>query len=101
MSAPGTFAIALSGMQAATTTLQASAHNVANLATPEFHPQRVLASPRPKGGVDTRVERTSDDGTDLAREFVDQIVASTQYRANAKVVRVTRDTDAALINILA
>jgi len=74
--------IALSGLQHAQQRLQASAHNIANLATEGFSPQRAVGSARPGGGVETRLVTGEAGGTDLVTEVVEQLSASYAYRAN-------------------
>lgn len=74
--------IALSGLQHAQQRLQASAHNIANIATEDFAPQRAVGSARADGGVDTRLQTGEASGVDLVSEIVEQVAASYAFRAN-------------------
>jgi flagellar basal body rod protein FlgC len=51
--------VALSGLRASGERLRASAHNVANLLTEDFRPERVVQSAEAEGGVSTTVERAA------------------------------------------
>jgi len=79
--------IALSGLAAASTRLQASAHDVANANTPGFTPHRVSLQESP-GGVRAVVEQEAPPGfgVDLAAERVEQLVAARAYEANLAVL---------------
>ena len=78
---------ALSGLRAAGVRLRSSAHNVANLLTEDFHPERVVQEAEATGGVSARVERSAQPAeVDLASELVDQQVASLQGRASLRVL---------------
>lgn len=93
---PGMSAIsstALSGLAAATTQLQASAHNIANLQTPGFRRQQVLQEARPEGGVTVSLTRAAAPGEALAEDVVRQMESSLVYRANLAVLR----TDAGML----
>ena len=92
--------IALSGMQGSQTRVAVSAHNVANLLTEDFRPQRAVQSARSNGGTDVRVE-TSDTPRrpSLAREAVSQIQASTQYSASARVFQVGAEMRGTLVDL--
>ena len=80
---------ALSGLRAAGARLGSSAHDVANLLTEDFHPERAVQSAEPTGGVSTRVERAPAPAeVDLASELVDQDLAALQGRASLRVLDV-------------
>jgi flagellar basal body rod protein FlgG len=80
---------ALSGVRAAGVRLQVSAHNVANLGTDDFHPERVVQMDDALSGVQTRVERSPVPAeVDLASELVEQRLASLQGRASLRVLDV-------------
>ena len=79
--------IALSGMNAAQTQLQASANNVANLATPGYRRQEVLQTPRAGGGVQTRVARAQAVGPSLEADVVAQLQAKNSFLANLAVFK--------------
>ena len=93
--------IAQSGLEAASTRLDVSAHNVANALTPGHAPLRVDAAEQPAGGVTTAVSRPPDplaearadaallagSGTDLVAEVVAQSTAARLFEANAATLR--------------
>lgn len=81
--------IALSGMQAAQVRLQASAHNVANLATEGFRRQEVQQSAQAKGGVSTEVVRAEVPGSDLVRDVIEQLQARNAFLANLSVFKAS------------
>lgn len=94
--------IALSGMQSAQTRVAVSAHNVANLLTEGFHPQRAAQTSLASGGSRATVSTAPvAEPVDLDREVVDQIVAKTQYAASARVLGVELDLKGSLLDILA
>jgi flagellar hook protein FlgE len=94
-------AIAMSGMNAATTRLGASAHNVANVQTPAFRRQQVLQQTQPGGGVSTSITQAQDTGTDLASEAVQQMTALYSFKANLRTVQVEREMLGSLIDLKA
>jgi flagellar hook protein FlgE len=107
-----TLGIALSGMQSASTRIAASAHNVANLLTEGFRPQRVTQSAQASGGSQAAVATGPTSGSvnldpnlgldlELDHEIVDQIVAKTQYKASARVIRVESEMRGSLLDIFA
>ena len=94
--------IALSGMHAAQTRLATSAHNVSNVLTGSFHPQRVALASRATGGTDVRVETSPRPrATALEHELVEQIRARTQYDASGRVVRAVAETSGRIVDLLA
>lgn len=92
-SAGSAAAIGLSGLRAAQTRLDSSAHNVANVQTQDFRRQQVSQTERPAGsGVDTRVNRDgSSAGSDgfghLAGDLVEQRMSLYSFAANLRTVR--------------
>lgn len=93
--------IALSGMQGAEKRVAVSAHNVANLLSEQGRPLRAVQSTRSSGGADVRVEPSPrPERTSLAREVVDQKLASIQYSASAKVFQVGAEMRGQLVDIL-
>jgi len=88
-------------MQSADKRVAVSAHNVANLTTEDFRPQRAVQSSTPGGGSSVRVQQTDrPQRVSIAREVVGQIQASTQYSASAKVFKVGADMRGQLIDML-
>lgn len=79
--------IATSGLQAAQLQLQASAHNVANAATPNFRRDVVRAQPQEGGGVQARTEMLPQPGSNLAADLIDQQSAAYAFKANLQVIQ--------------
>jgi len=89
--------IALSGIQAGFARLGASAHDVANLVTEDFHPLRTRQVSLQGGGTRAFVERSpTPEEVDLAAEWVEQIRASHQILASLRVL----ETDASMRGVL-
>jgi flagellar basal body rod protein FlgG len=83
---------AVSGVRAAGARLRSSAHNVANLLTEDFHPERVVQAAEAQGGVNTRVERSPAPAeVDLAAELVEQQRAALAGKASLRVIDVQLD----------
>ena len=94
--------IGISGIRAADEKLRASAHNVANLLTEDFHPERVVQQERAEGGVSVEVERSAEpQEVDLAQEIVDQQLASLQARASMQTIETQLEVLGSLIDIKA
>lgn len=101
-SAMDTMGIALSGMQSASTRMAVSAHNVANLLTEGFRPQRATQTAQASGGSQATVSTASQpESVDLAREFVGQIEAKTQFKASARVLAAEAEMRGSLLDIFA
>lgn len=97
-----TMGIALSGMQSASTRVAVSAHNVANLLTEGFRPQRATQTARASGGSQAMVSTADEpEAVDLEREIVGQIEAKTQYKASARVLRTESEMRGSLLDIFA
>lgn len=90
-------AIGLSGMRAAQTRLDSSAHNVANVQTPGFRRQQVAQSERAAGGgVDAQVQQARQPGgpdgfADLAGDLVEQRISLYSFAANLRTVQTQDD----------
>ena len=82
--------ISLSGMNAAQTRLQVSAHNIANLNTDGFTRQEVLQSPTTGGGTLATVS-TSGQGSDLTTDMVQQLQAKNAFYANLSVFKSSNE----------
>lgn len=93
--------ISLSGMQAAQTRLQSSAHNIANAQTESFHRQRVVQASDPHGGVTTSITRESATGEQLTSDVVEQIQAKSDFMANLKVFKSSEKMLGSLLDIKA
>ena len=94
--------IASSGLQAAQLRLHGSAHNVANLNTPNFRRQQVeqQAAP-PPGGVQAQSIQAQRPGVALEAEAVEQIAAAYAFKANLLVLRTADDMAGALLDVRA
>lgn len=96
---PSLPAIAQSGMQAAQVQLQASAHNVANLATPGFRRQEVDQRAAPGGaGVEAAVRRSGVEGAALEADVVARLQAKNAFLANLAVFRTADRMAGALLD---
>ena len=93
--------IALSGINAAQTRLNASAHNIANAMTPDFRRQLVTQTAEPAGGLSASLSQAAQPGDALAEDIVAQMSASVLYRANARTLRTDRDLTGTLIDLMA
>ncbi len=98
-----TSATSLSGMNAAQTFMQASASNIANLATPGFNRQEVKLSAESSGGVVATISTgsTGSTGTQLEKDVVQQLQAKNAFLANLAVFKVNNDVMGTLLNVKA
>jgi flagellar hook-associated protein FlgK len=81
--------IALSGMNAAQTTLNSSAHNIANMNTTGFRRQEVVQTAQTDGGVSTTLTAASVDGPSLVTDVVAQLQAKNSFLANLAVFKTS------------
>ena len=92
--------IALSGMQSAQTRVAVSAHNVANLLTDGFRPQRAVQTSVSAGGSQASVAMAaSPESVSFDQEIIDQIVAKNQYEASARVLSVSAEMRGSLLDL--
>ena len=82
-----TSAIALSGMNAAQTRLQASGHNIANLASSGFRRERVVQSAESSDGTSARVEQVAEEGPAMETDMVGLLEAKNSFLANLAVFK--------------
>ena len=90
--------IALSGMHAAMSGLQTSAHNIANAGTAGFGRQRVQQTAEAAGGVAASVEQTPA-APSLERDVVGQLVAKNAFLANLAVFRTADQMAGTLLDL--
>ena len=90
--------IALSGMNAAQTSLNTSAHNVANLATEGFKRQEAVETEQPGGGVSTEVRQAEVAGNALETDVVTQLQAKHSFIANLAVFKTSNQMAGALLD---
>ena len=93
--------ISSSGMAAAQTRLQTSAHNIANLPTENFRRQEVSQTPQPGGGVSTTVSQAAQPGSALEADVVAQLQAKNEFLANLSVFKTTNTMQGALLDVTA
>lgn len=94
---------ALSGMSAAQERLRASAHNVANLNTANFRPERVELASQPEGGVVAQTQRVQQAQmtaeVSAERELVEQRSATYSFVANLRVLQTQLQASGTLLDI--
>lgn len=90
--------IALSGMNVAQTSLNTSAHNVANLATEGFKRQETVQTEQPGGGVSTEVRQAEVAGNALETDVVTQLQAKHSFIANLAVFKTSNQMAGALLD---
>ncbi|GAB4215906.1 MAG: hypothetical protein Fur007_14870 [Rhodoferax sp.] len=93
--------ISVSGMQAAQAQLRSSAHNIANLQTPNFRRQEVLQTARAQGGVSTQTRQAATPGESLVSDVVNQLQAKNAFVASAQVFKRQTTALGSLLNIKA
>lgn len=90
--------IAVSGMNAAQTHLNSSAHNIANLGTEGFRRQEVLQSEQTGGGVAASLTRAATEGPALEADVVEQLQAKNSFLANLAVFKTSNKMAGALLD---
>lgn len=105
-----------SGVRAAFTTLNVSAHNVANASTDGFKKQNVNLSEDANSGVTAKISKSTEAGpsftndsneivegsnVDLSEEAIAQINASHLLSANMAVIERTAEAQESLFDIFA
>jgi flagellar basal body rod protein FlgC len=104
--------IALSGLSLATERLARSAQNVANVDTPGYEPQSVVAVSQAGGGVTSAAsapqptfERGRDEvlgsGTDMISETAEQLGAAQQFKASIALLKTDQDMMQSLLDLKA
>lgn len=93
-----TASMAVSGLQAAQTRLQVSAHNIANSQTEGFQPLQVEQSSQAGGGVGTQVTRSSQPSAGLEADVVAQLQARNAFLANLSVFKTQDAVLGTLLN---
>lgn len=90
--------ISLSGMQAAQSRLQVSAHNIANLNTQGFNRQEVAQSAIPGGGVLTQVVGAAGAGGEPEVDVVRQLQAKNSFLASLSVFKASDEMIGTLLD---
>ena len=90
--------ISLSGMNAAQAQLDAAANNVANNQTPGYQRRVVQQTAQPTGGVSTKVEKTSQEGSSPEQDLVAQMQAKSSYLSNLSIFKSSNSMMGVLLN---
>jgi flagellar basal body rod protein FlgG len=94
-------ATALSGMNAATTSLSASAHNVANLETAGFQRQMASNQTQAGGGVQAQVNQAPEAANALENDMVGLLTAKNSFLANLAMYRTHDQMAGATLDMFA
>jgi len=92
--------IALSGMNAAQTSLAVAGHNIANLATDGFRRQQVVQQADAGGGTSTEVAFASAPGDSPEADLVGLLVAKDSFVANLAVFKTADSMTGSLLDAL-
>ena len=95
------YASSLSGINAADTLLTARADNIANADTPNFTSWVVQLTAQPLRGVSATVTKAPEPGVDLVDESMGLITGSLLYKANARALQASAETDQSVLDVLA
>ena len=96
-----TLSVAASGLRSAEIRLEAAAHNIANLGTEGVRPLRVIQEEHEAGGSTARVVRAeSPHSVDSVEALVEQLRASYQYTASARLLAVELDMRGRITDML-
>lgn len=90
--------IALSGMNAAQASLNSSAHNIANVNTPNFRREEIVQSAQAGGGVTGARQQASVEGASLQADVVTQLQAKNAFLANLAVFKTSNQMAGALLD---
>ncbi len=93
--------IALSGMNAAQTSLNSSAHNIANTNTDGFRRQEVIQNAQAGGGVSTTLKTAGVVGSSLETDVVGQLQAKNSFLASLAVFKTSDAMAGALLDLKA
>ena len=86
-------------MNAANLSLQATAHNIANLNTNGFRRQSVDASTAVNGGVDTTLQQATEPGAAPETDMVGLLQAKNAFLANLAVFKTANSMSGSLLDI--
>lgn len=92
-------AMSLSGMNAARTALNASAHNLANLPTAGFRREQAVMASAVGGGVTASLTRVPEPGNAVATDIVGQLIAKNQFLANLAVFKTNDQMLGSLLDL--
>ena len=88
-------------MNAAELMVSASADNIANIESQNYSPWVVKVTAQPLRGVSAAAEKSADEGVDLADEMVGLITGSLLYKANARALKTSAETEQSIFDVLA
>jgi flagellar hook-associated protein FlgK len=88
-------------MNAADLVVSASADNIANADTEGYSPWVVKLTAQPLRGVSSRAEKSDTEGVSLPDEMVGLITGSLLYKANARALKTSAETDSYIFDALA
>lgn len=90
--------ISLSGMNAAQTSLDSSAHNIANNSTADFRRQEVVLTEQKDGGVSAAPRKSPTQGHALETDMVAQLQAKNAFLANLAVFKTSSQMAGTLLD---
>lgn len=107
----------VSALRAFSRQINVSANNVANVYSDDFKKSRAINTEGENGQVETTITKVNTPGplvddplhpgelkelsnTDIAEEFTNQIMASTGFKANAKVIKTYEETVGTLLDMM-
>lgn len=93
--------IALSGVQAASTRMDAAAHNVANGQTPNFKREVVHLASQETEGVVATIGKAEEIGPDLTADLIEERAASYAYKANLHTIQTQDQMLGSLLDVKA
>lgn len=94
--------ISLSAINAYSTLMNNSAHNIANENTENFKALETKMRDQAGGGVSAQTTRSQvEDRVDLSREVVNMMIAETGIKASIKTLKTSRETQKSIIDIIA
>ncbi|HYZ80229.1 MAG TPA: hypothetical protein VE571_03115 [Solirubrobacteraceae bacterium] len=88
-------------MNAGEPIVSASADNIANADTENYNPWVVKLTAQPLRGVSANVEKSPDEGVQMADEMVGLITGSLLYKANARALKTSAETERYIFDTLA
>ena len=93
--------IAASAMRAAGVRIGVSAHNIANINTPDYKAQRAIHKEQSTGRWTDIYTTRSENGPDLGQELVDSLVSKRYLQANAVSFSYAAERMGTLIDMFA
>lgn len=90
--------IAVSALNAASTTAAVRANNIANVKTPDFRPAEPLTGSLPNGGDVAVFTQTVDQPVNLVREIIGLRTALHHYKAAAELIEAGSELNKTLID---